>query len=323
MAYLVGQSPQDVIHLLYHHRFGRLSTAVDTVISDAAVSRIHMVIEYQHAEWVILDVSRNGLWINDQKVRQHERHPLKKGDVISLGETRALCFTVEDDSPPADLLCQRDGPGQALNKAIPLQTITPVIDDQGNPAVIRLTEEGWLFESSEYHQYLLNFDWLMLREHADDAVSANWQINLADIAEHTAPLPEPESVSIRLILRKPNEAYPASAQLIVNDQTHDLEVRNHHDILLLLALHLYADIQEKREIEESGWVYMDEIVEKLNISEKLINIQIHRLRKQIEPVLANITDTKSLIMRRRGQLRVGFTKIEAYIKNEQILSVDI
>lgn len=322
MGYLIGNDDADVIHLLFHHRLGRLSTAVDTVIADAAVSRIHMVIEYQHQEWTVLDMSRNGLWVNDHRISQHERVPLRKGDIISLGETRELQFTVADDSPPEHLLCQRDGPGLPIVKAIPLREAISVFDEQNTPATLSLTDEGWLFESESNTQYLMNFDWLTLSEEVNGKSPTLWQLTLADILEHTAPMPEENAgAAVKLILKKRTETLPTHATLQVNDETIDLEVRNHHDILLLLAERLQADLLEDREREESGWLYMDELTETLGISEKLINIQIHRLRKQLSQALAMHMDTKPLVMRRRGQLRVGFTQITAYKDNEQLLDI--
>lgn len=321
MAYMIGQA-QEVIHLLFHHRFGRLSTAVDTLIVDAAISRIHMVIEYQNLQWFLLDVSRNGLWLNDQKLPKHERHLLKPGDIIAIGETRTLSFTFADDSPPVDILCQREGPGQPITKALPLAAINHMLNKQGEPAIIRFSHGGWLYETEHNIQNLTNFDWLTLRETPESEV-AQWQLQLADVPEHTAPIPLAITAEVTLILKKYAEALPTRAILRIGDQEVDLDVRNHHDILLLLAYQLNDDLQLQREVEESGWVYMDELVEKLGITESLINIQIHRLRKQLDQALSDHLDTKTLVMRRRGQLRTGFKRIEAYVKEQQVLNIKI
>lgn len=324
MACLINSSTDEVIYLLFHHRFGRLSSAVDTLISDPAISRIHLVIEYQHGQWVALDLSRNGLWINQSRVEQHERHPLKVGDVIAFGETTASQFIFADDAPPADLLCQRDGPGNPINQSILLEEMNMLYDEQGKDAVIHWTNEGWFFESKSDKQFLLNYDWLTLMDDPEHPEPKEWQLTLADVPEHTAAIDETSSIGVLLKIYKHAAETPARAYLVLGDTELDLEVRHHHDILLYLTKQLHEDAVERSLLaNDAGWIYMEDLVNALGIPETLINIQIHRLRKQLQHVLSSYIDTSKLIVRRRGQLKIGFTQIEVYQKNDLTLKVDI
>jgi DNA-binding NarL/FixJ family response regulator len=58
------------------------------------VSRIHAEVRYQDEQWVLTDLgSRNGTSVNKRRIDQH---PLKTGDIISLGNTSVRFIANED-----------------------------------------------------------------------------------------------------------------------------------------------------------------------------------------------------------------------------------
>lgn len=72
--------------------------ANDIVINDAAVSRLHAVLEHYPSGWCIRDLgSRNGTYVNGERIIAH--HVLKAGDEIRLGQT-SLVFRTDARAVP-------------------------------------------------------------------------------------------------------------------------------------------------------------------------------------------------------------------------------
>jgi hypothetical protein len=64
---------------------GRASTC-DVIIRDASISKSHAVIEPAADAWHVRDNrSRNGTWLNGQRLLEGERGKLRSGDVLVLG----------------------------------------------------------------------------------------------------------------------------------------------------------------------------------------------------------------------------------------------
>jgi hypothetical protein len=64
---------------------GRASTC-DVIIRDSSISKTHAVIEPDAGKWRIRDNrSRNGTWLNGERLKPNERLDLTSGDVVILG----------------------------------------------------------------------------------------------------------------------------------------------------------------------------------------------------------------------------------------------
>lgn len=83
------------------YRFGR-AACCEVVLAGGKASRIHAEVYRQGVLWVLSDrQSTNGTWIDGQRV-QHA--PLKRGQVVRLGEHLALVDELEADSPQAEVV---------------------------------------------------------------------------------------------------------------------------------------------------------------------------------------------------------------------------
>ena len=68
MATLINNQTQQSCLLQPHHSFGRLQSSVNTLISDAYISKVHAFIEWNDEHWLLRDVSSNGTWLNGSKL---------------------------------------------------------------------------------------------------------------------------------------------------------------------------------------------------------------------------------------------------------------
>ena len=104
MAFILDHNTQSLCYLYGHHSFGRLAYSVNTLLSNAAVSKIHAIIEWDNQRWYIRDLSSNGTWLNNRRLPENTKALLKINDDIYFAGLKDIRFTVQDLSPPGDLL---------------------------------------------------------------------------------------------------------------------------------------------------------------------------------------------------------------------------
>lgn len=311
MAHVIGPNQQH-IHLISSHIFGRLASAVDTQLTDVAVSRIHFVIEYKDEQWWLVDFSRNGTWLNGGKLAPNQRQVLALNDVISLGADQNITFIVAKLGEPTDLLCRRKDPGLPVLETIELNDPLVIDTPQGEVIAEKVqpsnTNSGtWCFRQVSQQQQVSDQEWIEIN-------GIRWQLWCANQAENTAqqPLANITLASVKYSLYTSLDEETTRAMLTVAGNETAFDARNHHYLLLLLARQLVEDTNNNVDKTERGWIYTEQLMTMLGMSETLINIQIYRARQQFDQVLGGYLRSSDLIIRRRGQVRLGFQQLEIY-----------
>jgi len=70
------------------------SEEADLPVADTKISRIHCVVEFKGADWVIEDLdSRNGIWYRGRRVK---KHILKDGDSVVLGRLTEVTASLQE-----------------------------------------------------------------------------------------------------------------------------------------------------------------------------------------------------------------------------------
>ena len=67
-------------YLRDYHTFGRRSDAVDTCFDYSYISKLHAIIEWREPNWLLKDVSTNGLKLNGKII------PAQKPIVLNLND---------------------------------------------------------------------------------------------------------------------------------------------------------------------------------------------------------------------------------------------
>ena len=101
-----------------------------------------------------------------------------------------------------------------------------------------------------------------------------------------------------------------SLMLDCGDDTVDLEVRNHHYLILLLARKYQSDQAEGLSKSESGWIDKDLLCKMVGQSGNHVNIQIYRFRKQFIDAYPYANQTPQVIERRTGEIRFSPNPVE-------------
>ncbi|MCG7537717.1 FHA domain-containing protein [Pseudoalteromonas sp. OOF1S-7] len=100
MAHLLLAQTNEHIPLKPRHRFGRAECEVDTQVLGIEISRHHAVITWCDEQWVLRDISKNGVFVNQLKITPNTNMVLNLGDVITFSDLHPHSFVVSSLSPP-------------------------------------------------------------------------------------------------------------------------------------------------------------------------------------------------------------------------------
>lgn len=314
MATLMDLNSGQSCFLYAHHSFGRLPYAVDTLLDFSQISKHHAVIDWYNDNWYIRDLSRNGSWLNDTKLKQNQRYRLTINDQIFFANAANPLFTVQDLQPPTDLLISLDQPSADVIRLSKYH----LLPDEHNPqAVIYLDplRQQWCFEQTDEP------DTQPIRLNEHDTVRFNggtWRLQLSHLETATELLQDqPLSLDeLDFVFNLSQDEEITELRIQTSQGLIDLSARNHHYLTLHLARQRVADIDMGLDQQTQGWVQTQQLSRDMGMDINHLNIQVHRARKQLSDKL-NIIDGHYLIQRQAGKLRFGATFFKIY-KNHQL-----
>ncbi|KAF7783806.1 hypothetical protein PRUB_a5113 [Pseudoalteromonas rubra] len=100
MAHLLLAQTNDHILLNSNHRFGRAEDEVDTQVLGVEISRHHAVIVWTGEQWTLRDTSKNGVFVNQNRIVPETERVLSLGDVITFSELHPHSYIVSSLTPP-------------------------------------------------------------------------------------------------------------------------------------------------------------------------------------------------------------------------------
>lgn len=292
-----------VEYLRDYHTFGRRDGTVDTLLSYAYVSKLHAVVEWREPNWLIKDVSKNGLKVNNKIIPAQKPVVLNVGDKIDVAGMGEVMLTLRDLSEPIPLLINQSSPSNTIK--IAESVLLPNEDSPELALYLCPDREQWFSESVDIgeeagpyeHGDLITIDgadWKFLLIAEDDATTV--------VSSNQASI---NDVMFRFDLSQDEES--ANLTLIDNGVELELGERSHHYLLVhLLRYRLQSGD------DAAGWLDNQVLMKELGLEETHLNIQIFRARKQVAAALPNITGHSTLIERRRGALRLGIKNFEIY-----------
>jgi hypothetical protein len=289
-------------YLRDYHTFGRRKGAVDTVMDYSYISKFHAVIEWREPNWLLKDVSKNGLKLNNKIIAAQKPVILKLGDIIDLAGTGEVTLTINNLDAPVPML---------VNKASPSNTIqineSILLPDEDLPELALYLcpdRQQWFAERLELgievgpYEHgdsikLNGIEWTFLLIADDDATS-----------EFSPKQSRLNDVTFRFDLSQDEEN--TNLTLIENGLEINLGERSHHYLLLHLLRH------RAEQDNHSGWLDSQLLMKQLGLEETYMNIQIFRVRKQVAAALPSSTGHSKLIERRRGALRANIHNVKIY-----------
>lgn len=272
-------------------------------INDPSVSREHARLRYYNGSWAVRDLnSKNGTFVNDRRLGP-EAQPLAPGDALRFGRHVETFRVVDLGEPVASVFVASSGERHRAEGgllSLPPGRESPLV------VVFRGPDRGWRAEIEdkvapvddqtpleiEGETFVLELPPLP----ADDSTETVADLrSLARIELAFRVSSDEEHVALRVGGPSFSKSYPHRA---------------HHYLLLYLARQRLADRARGLPESNCGWVDAEQILNDLRCDVTVVNVQIHRARKQL--VELGIVDAGNLVERRGGsrQLRLGVPDLE-------------
>jgi len=287
--------------LMCHHVIGRRHPA----LSEPTISSEHLTIRWSRGDWHIRDMSKNGTWLNGEKLSNRHDAILRVNDRLSLASPTENQLTLCDGSPPQACLVpyvENAGSLGKLKRVILLED-APILPLQLAPGVFihqRGVDEWWV-ERAEHYQRLEHGQILCVGR----ATWTFWHMKNWELTQQydRKTLASNDAITLRFNCSL-NEEHVV-VKLIYESRVMDLGERTHHFLTLTLARKWQTDAEAGIVSSERGWIAMEELSDMLALEVAHINIQIFRARKQICDALNNGFMPDKIIERRRGTVRLG------------------
>lgn len=122
-------------------------------------------------------------------------------------------------------------------------------------------------------------------------------------------LPAP---TVRLSIKVSTNEEHTRLAVFFRDASIDLGEREHHYLLATLARKRLADAKDVIDETAQGWIETKTLARTMGIGSEHLNIQIFRLRQQMQKMLPDCKELHQLIERRRGELRLSNLAFEIY-----------
>jgi len=266
-----------------YHSVGRASNSSLRVGDDMRyVSLHHALLYWTGAQWELKDLaSRNGSFLNDERMAPGEVRPLEIGMRIAFGKTENQ-WQVNDLSAPSTMVVPL-GEGEPVFAENDLIAIPSSQDP--SVTVYRSVDGSWVLEQDIAVTPITNQQTLLATAAALEVRHLLLEFSVSKDEEHVC-------------LRARSGAYHF-----------DLGERNHHYLLLTLARQRLQDASEGLQESACGWVYQDDFAHDPSMAPQQLSVDVFRIRKQF--AAAGVTDAASIIERRprTKQLRIGVPRI--------------
>ncbi|MFW2374514.1 MAG: FHA domain-containing protein [Gammaproteobacteria bacterium] len=302
MAIMQNHQSGAWVLLRSHHVFGRAKNKTDTCINDPIISLVHASVRWSGAYWELIDHSRNGTWLNDERLSQSMK--LTVGDKIAFKRDGSETWTLSDDTASKTMLLG------LTDKArdIALDSIHMLPNEEDPELCLYMIEQGrWILAESNIEKKLSDGDIITL------GPELRWRFQMA--------LPASETLARELNSEYPVEEctfeFSVSADeehtclsIIFGKNRIDMGERVHHYLLLTLARKKLEDYHNGFGEDSVGWVEIADLQKMLGLDNCHLNIHIYRARQQIKKNLSMNSSDLEILERRIGSIRFAGKKYQ-------------
>ncbi len=301
MALLENKYTGKRLLLRSSHVFGRRQDIVDTCLSSPDISQMHASLRYDGARWVIVDHSKNGTWLNGSLLPTGVPRELTLNSEIRFGVEHTQSWQVLDLARPVASLL----PLQPVGDPIALEGVH-VLPDEDNPdQTLFATGQGhWLCESRNGVRTLMDGDIL-------ESDGRSWQFFMPgdyQLTRDAGLRRELTDQDLVFVFRVSLDEEHVAVKVLIRDNWFDLSERAHHYLLLTLARRRLQEQNLGYDEASQGWLELDELSRMLGQDPTHINIQIYRIRKQLQQLAGDVPALSQVVERRAGGMRFGFSR---------------
>jgi FHA domain-containing protein len=308
MAVLTKQPEGNRSILLSRHLVGR-SRLADLRMTEPTVSGEHAVLRWTGREWELHDLgSRNGTIVDGRKMAPGERVALASGAVIAFGQADNTWKLTDDAAPTVMAIATATGEVMCASDHL----LALPSEEHPDAVVYRDSAGEWVLEQGGEAARVTDRQTIRVAGHefllrVPDMIAATW--------DNSSPAPQLRALTLRFAVSRDEEYVALTAH--GEHKVIDLGARAHHNVLLMLARSRLDDRKAPPAARPGaspesaeGWVYQDELADKLAIDENHLNVAVFRCRRQLAE--AGIVGAADIVERRRPtrEVRLGVSKIE-------------
>jgi hypothetical protein len=296
MGSLVNERTGQRVVLRANHVFGRHGARCDTYLQDQEVSRIHALVRWSGGRWYVVDQSRNGSFLDGQRLLVGQGVMLAAGQKLRFGSEESTLWRVAEVAPPASSLVPAD------------DFLPPIVLARHNLLPTPAEPELCLYEVED-GQWVLDDDQTSRPLHDGDTVQLggrSYRLQLPGESDETRTSLELKGASAPVLeFRLSLDEEHTQLQVRWAAQAADLGERSHHYCLVTLARQRLADARAGFDASAQGWLESQQLARMLGIEVTHLNIQIHRARDQLMGALPAVGALGRIVERQRGRLRLG------------------
>ncbi|WP_437516771.1 FHA domain-containing protein [Sorangium sp. So ce1099] len=302
MALLIQAGGSRGVALAAHCLVGR-SSACALRLDDPLASAEHARLSFASGAWSVRDLgSRNGTWLNDERLDPGTTRPLSAGDRLAFGNL-AAAWSLADASPPV-AMARRLATGAVLAAADGVMLALP------SPAALA----ACVFEGRG-GAWIAEVDGEARPVHDGEVLHVAGEpfmlhLPVAQVATLDANAARPRLDEVALALRVSRDEDHVEVSVALPRGAHVLPPRAHHYTLLTLARARLRDRGAPSLAEpQRGWRFVDELCRSLAMEESRLNVEIYRIRQDFAAL--GLHDATGVVERRRGsrQVRLGTAQV--------------
>lgn len=273
----------------------------DVRLSGEGSSMEHAAIQWDGAEWTLRDLnSRNGTRVKNILLISRTWR-LVPGDELSFGDLSEVWCWV-DGAPPGALAVRNDGVVTEARNGLLL------LPDERDPLVsVSMRAGRWELDDGSGARDVLDGECV-------EVGGARFQLDLPNLDPATSRTQAVEHQRLisgaGLILHVSLDQEHVTATFESAKLRKEIGARSFNYMLLVLAKARREDEAAGVPSGEAGWMHVQDLARKLNISVEAINVDVHRLRRSVEE-LGLFDNPADVIERRRivGQVRLGVGRV--------------
>lgn len=299
VASFVRSSDNRILRLGGTNIIGR-DPACDLILTDPRVSQLHARVTFEDNVWSFDDLaSRNGSWVNGQRVTPGTLQLLAVGDRIRLGSSAEEWRVASLDAPT---LFARAPDGETIPGS---DYLCLPNSDEPEITIFERADGQWIAERADIVLEVGD-------RHTVVVQGIPWRVCIPDASTRTVedehPAPGVSELSLAFAVSADEEHVQLT--VIFGTRHTELKARTHHYLLLALARARLADQQDSTLSAAShGWLYQDTLCRMLRIDDNAVYLAVHRARRQLEA--AGVARAADLVERRSTtrQLRIGVASL--------------
>ena len=302
MGAVVNEHTGERVELRGIHLFGRGASS-HTRLPDKIISSVHAQLRWENERWAILDVSRNGTFLNGSRLTKDDYTPLESGQKLCFATTDGPLWQLVDVSKPTPVLLPVSTQAEPIRFERSL--LLPGTDSAAG-SILPVGEGGWMLETLEQVHYFRDGDRLVIAE-VEYVFQDNQASELTEIFE-----PNLAGGSIRVAFHLSTDEEHTQVRLSLGDAQLDLGERGHHYLLATLARKRLADAAAGIDPTAQGWLECEAVATMLGIDVQHVNVHIFRARQQIAKLAPSHNQLVNIVERRRGGVRLAALPFAIY-----------